>query len=80
MLLHETFAFTIRGKILKSHTKISFSKYQLQNGIKSLNYIVDHFLYQIFKKKHKTITDNPSIIIHVNKIEYGITFKIKKGS
>ena len=30
-------------------------------------------------KKHETVTDNPSIRIYVNKIEYRITFKIKTG-
>ena len=37
-------------------------KYQLQHGMKSLNYLVDHIRYQIFKaiiKKHETVTDNP---------------------
>ena len=45
-------------------------------------------LYQIFKtilsilyiiKKHETVTNNPSIMIYVNKIENRITFKIKTG-
>ena len=30
-------------------------------------------------KKHETSTDNPSIIIYVNKIGSRITFKIKTG-
>ena len=30
-------------------------------------------------KKHETVTDNPSIRIYVNKIEYRITYKIKTG-
>ena len=45
---------------------------------------MDHILYQIFKiishityEKHETLTDNPSIIIYLNKIENRITFKIK---
>ena len=52
----------------------------------NLNYLMDHFLYQIFntilsifKKKHGENIDNPSIRIHVNKIENKITFKIKIG-
>ena len=28
--------------------------------------------------KHETVTDNPSIMIYVNKIENRVTFKIKK--
>ena len=52
----------------------------------SLNYLMDHILYQIFKiilhiyiKKHETVTDNSSITIYVNKIENRIMFKIKRG-
>ena len=36
-------------KKLKSHTKIIDLKYQLRHGMKSLNYLMDHILYQIFK-------------------------------
>ena len=70
------------GKYKKSHTKIINLKYQLRPGMKSLNYLMDHFLYQIFKinfKKHKTVTDNPSIMVYINKIENRTTFKIKTG-
>ena len=63
-----------------SHTKTINLKYQLQDGMKSLNYLMDHILYQIFRitlntslKKHETITDNPSIRKYVNKIENKIT-------
>ena len=35
--------------IKKSHTKTINLKYQLQNGVKSLNCLMDHVLYQIFK-------------------------------
>ena len=31
------------------------------------------------KEKKKTVSDNPSIRIYVNKIENRITFKIKRG-
>ena len=74
------------GKKLKSHTKIINLKYQLQHEIKSLNYLMDYILYQIFKitlnislKKHETVTDNPSIMISVNKIENKVRFKIETG-
>ena len=47
---------------------------------------MDHIIYQIFKitlegifKKHETVTDNPSIMIYINKIENRITFEIKAG-
>ena len=36
-------------KDLKSHTKIINLKYKLRHGMKNLNYLVDHILYQIFK-------------------------------
>ena len=49
MLLYQTIAFTIHGKIQKSHTKIINSKYELRHGMKNLNYLMDHILYQIFK-------------------------------
>ena len=48
--------------------------------------LMDHILYPIVKiilniskKKHETVTDNPSIMIYINKIENRITFKIKTG-
>ena len=53
----------------------------LPNGMMTLNYLMDHILYQIFKiffnifkkawRKH-----NPSIRIYINKLENRITFKI----
>ena len=46
--------------------------------MKNFNYLMDHFLYQIFKK-YETSPDNPSMVIYVNKIENRITFKIKTG-
>ena len=33
----------------------------------------------ISQKKHETVTDNPAIIIYLNKIENRINFKIKTG-
>ena len=52
----------------------------------SLNYLMDHIPYQIFetilsisKKKCETVTDNLSIMIHLNKTENIITLKIKAG-
>ena len=61
MLLYQTLAFTIHGKN------------QLRHGMKSLNYLMDHILYEItfniFKKKNKTVNDNSSIRIYINKTE-----------
>ena len=39
--------------------------------------IQDYFEYII--KKHEIVTDKPSIMTYVNKIEHRITFKIKTG-
>ena len=39
----------IHGKISKTHIRIINWKYQLQYGMKNLNYLMDHILYQIFK-------------------------------
>ena len=48
-LFYQTLVFNIHEKILKSHTKVIGLKYQFQNGMKSLNYLMDHIRYQIFK-------------------------------
>ena len=34
---------------LKSHARTMNLKYHLQRGMKSLNYLIDHIMYQIFK-------------------------------
>ena len=39
--------------------------------------IQDYFEYIL--RKHETVTDNPSIMIYVNKIENRITFEIMIG-
>ena len=49
----------------------------MPNGSYSVSDILYYFEYSI--KKHETATDNPSIIMYVNKIENRITFKIKTG-
>ena len=65
--------YYLRKKI-KTYTKEINLKYQFQHGTKNLNYLMDHIQYQIFKikhilKKHETLTDNPSIMIYIYKIE-----------
>ena len=51
--------------------------------MKNLNYLMNHILYQDYFeyiiKKHDTVTDNPAIMIYVNKIKNTITFKVKTG-
>ena len=50
MLLYQTLAFAIHGKIFcKNHTKIINLKYQLWHWLRSLNYLMDHILYHIIK-------------------------------
>ena len=66
MLLYQILAYTIHGKIQKSHTKKIKLKYQLQRGMINLNYLMHHILCS-------------PIRVYVNKIETRITFKIKTG-
>ena len=55
--------------------------------MKSFNYQMDHILsvseiqdyFEYILKKHVTVTNNPSIMISVNKIECRILFKLKTG-
>ena len=42
-------AFTIYGKIFKKHVRAINLKYHLQHGMKNLNYLMDHIIYQVFK-------------------------------
>ena len=35
-------------------------------------------LFSVYYKKYDMVTDNPPILIHVNKLENRITFNIKK--
>ena len=51
MLLYQTLAFTMHEKILKNHTKIINLEYgmKLQHGMKNLNYLIGHIMYQILK-------------------------------
>ena len=53
------------------------TKFELPDGSYSISDIQDYLEY-IFKKRGKN-TVNPSIRIHVNKIENRITFKVKAG-
>ena len=86
MLLYQTLAFTMNGKTKTKSNK--YNKFKISaptwneeleslDGSYPVSAILDSFEYII--KKHETVTDNPLIMIHVNKIEYRITFKIKTG-
>ena len=50
-------------------------EFELTDGSYSISDIQDYFEYIL--KKHSESVDNPSIRIYINKIENGITFKIK---
>ena len=52
-------------------------EFELPDGSYSVSDIQDYFEYII--KKYEIVTDNPSIMICVNKIENRITLKIKTG-
>ena len=52
-------------------------EFELPDGSDPISYIQYHFEY--IPKKHNENVDNPSIRIYLNKIENGITFKIKTG-
>ena len=86
MLFYQTIAFTIYGKIEKSHAKINIFKisapiwneeFELPDGSYYVLDIQDYFEYIL--KKHGEKTDNPSMRIYVNEIENRITFRIKTG-
>ena len=86
-------ALSIHGQYLlytwtniKNHIRIKNLKCQLRHGMKNLNYLMDHTLYQTFKiilniylKKHGEKSVDPAIKVYVNKLENRITFKIKNG-
>ena len=56
---------------------ISAPTFKLSDGSYSVSDIQDYFEYIL--KKHGEDSDKPAVRIYVNKIENGITFKIKNG-
>ena len=70
-------------KISCSNNKFKISaptwndKLELPDGSYSVSDIQGYFEYIL--KKHDTVTENPSIMIYVNKMQNKITFKMKKG-
>ena len=67
MLLYQILAYNIHGKIQETHTKSTNLKYQIQCCL------MDHVLYghssEISVYHQKTVSDNPSKRVNVNKIE-----------
>ena len=41
--------------------------------------LIQHFKIEYILRKHKVVTDNPTIRKYVNKIENRVTFRIKTG-
>ena len=81
MLLYQTLAFSIHGKIFKKSCKNNKSKisspkwneeFDLADGLPDDNF--EHII-----KQNETVTNNPSVMIYVNKIETRKTFTIKTG-
>ena len=86
MSLYQTLAFTIHGKTLKKSYKNN--KYKISASLRNEEfelpdgsyYVSDiQFYFEYMLKKHETVTDNPSIMIFLNKIENRVTFKTKTG-
>ena len=63
----------------KAHTKIINLQWRIWVTTWIILYIKYLRLFWLYFKKHDENFDNPSIRIHVNKIENRITFKIKTG-
>ena len=62
---------------LKISSPTSNDEFDLPDGSYSISDIQDYFEFII--KKHKTLTENPSIQIYPNKIKNRIVFKIETG-
>ena len=86
VLRYQTLALTIHGKKKKesyknNNFKISAptwnEEFELPDGSYSVSDIQNYFKHIL--KKHETVTDNPSKMIHIDKIEKRIMFKIKTG-
>ena len=52
-------------------------EFELSDGSYFVSDILNYFEYII--KKHEAVTDNPSMMVYINKIENRITFKINTG-
>ena len=65
----------IRNKKFRKSAPTWNEEFELPDGAYSVSNIQDYFEYIL--KKHETVTDNPSIIIYVNKNR--VTFRIKTG-
>ena len=62
---------------LKISAPTGSEEFELPDGSYSISDIQDYFEYIL--KKHSESVDNPSVRMHINRIENRITFKIKNG-
>ena len=82
LLPHQILAFVTCGKTynnnkFKIFAQASNDKFELPNRLYSVSDIQDYFEYIL--KKHGENVNKSSVLIHVNKIENRVTFKIKDG-
>ena len=73
----EKYKNSYKNSKLKISARTWSEEFQLFDGSYSVSDIQDYFEYIL--KQHEIVTDNPSIMIYVNKIENRITFKAKTG-
>ena len=57
-------------KNIKSHTKIINLNYQLRHTMKSLNYLVGHVLYQMFKIIWDIVLKSIKNLLKILQLEY----------
>ena len=62
-------------KVIQISAQACNEEFQLPDASYSVSDIQDYLEYIL--KKHQTVTDNPSIMICVNKIENRVMFEIK---
>ena len=75
MLYTERYKKSHKNNKFKISAPIWNKEFELPDGSYSVSDNQGYFDY--ITKKHETVTDNPSIMIYVNKIENKIAFQIK---
>ena len=75
--MQEKYKKSYKNNKLKISAPTWNEEFELPNGSYFVSDIQDYFEYIL--KKYEAVTDNPSTMIYINKIEKRITFKIKTG-
>ena len=75
--MQEKYKKSYKNNKLKISAPTWNEEFELPNGSYYVSDIQDYFEYIL--KKYEAVTDNPSIMIYINKIEKRIMFKIKTG-